>query len=605
MPSALAVTLDGPLVALTVAIVLCGGLAWALPRSERFRGWEARLGGWRLEAVLLGCALAFGVWHGFWLLQHRNPFLVPVCGDVAEYLAYTTHFVDDRFGALSAYRYPLQPFLAAGLAHVFDLTPAVATQWLAIAAAMLLPAALYLLGRVLAPGAVSLAGALLVCALPIHVGIFARPSDYMLSSLLWVLALAAVLHALLRPGWWRMPLAGAALAGFMVATPKALTLLLLALPVLLLSSAWRHGRKVWRTGLDLLLLLVPLAVAWAVYSTIDWELRSLEHATIRVLEYAWREVGSPVSVHFFPEIIGSRSGAEGFWVVGHGDALWNLPRTIRFLLHVPRVAPEAWQGQSAFREAVLGDLGLLRDGWLLAVPLACVAPLVQRRRPWRELVHPILAGVILGACLYSQAASLSLVQPHDRYTLPLVVLLPLLMLAGGTALARLPTCRQAAERRSQLAWTPVVLVALCLLVLPSSTVGPDARRDLALHQQHADAHTARPFREVQQFADRTLDPAEQVVDLDSGGLAVAMLLGRHADLQWRPLDDRLEADGTPAPVPPAAGRRYLVDLCFGIVPSEYELLWGMISERPGDGGRLRRVSDCLIEDMRPGEVLDL
>ena len=583
--------LDVALGLLIAALVVCTAAAWGLRRWQPWAGLEQRWGGARLEVAMVLGALAWGGWQVAVQLPARNPQLLPICGDMQEYLAYTTRFVDPAFGALSAYRYPLQPALAAGLCRLTGLTPVQGTQAVVLAAAALLPLALYLLGRLLAPRPVALAGALLTVATPAWIGMLGRPSDYMLSSLLMVLALAAVVAALLRGAAWRQLLAGVALAGFMAATPKALTLLLLALPLLLVAVLVRRLPAPKPLLLDLAALAAPLVLTWWVFAGFDWEIRSLEHATIRVLEYAWHEVDFPVSSSMFPEILRGQA-VEGYWVVGQGAALWGLPRTIAFLLHVRDYAPAAFQGRALFVAALHSGLGLGSLLWLALVLPALTACGLAPGRGWRCRVGQVLAAAFLGLSLYILARSLTLIQPHPRYLLALASPLLLLAVVGAAACLR---WLGPAWRSWQLVWLPVLLVALVVLGRQGGAVGGHARALVAAREQAGDEHPARELRGIAELTD-LLRPSDQVVDFTPGGLAIASLLQRHPLLVWRPLGGAL---GLAAVEPNPMGRRFVVDPCETMNHEEYRAGWGANSGLFRRSTRYQRVAWCVYEDTRP------
>lgn len=588
-------SVDLPLGLLAATVLACGLAALALARWPRWQRWERRWGGAWLEGAMLLLLLGCSAWFTATTIAVRTPELLPACGDLGEYLAYTARFVDPEHGALSAYRYPLQPAIAAALCRLLGLTPASGTMAVAIGAATLVPGALYLLGRLLAPKPVALAGALLVLASPAWVAMLGRPSDYMLSGLLQLVVMAAVVAALQRAGPWRLLGAGLALAALMASTPKALTMLLLALPLLVLAVLVHHVRQPARLALALLGLAAPLALCWWLFSTIDWELRSLEHATIRVLEYAWHEVGHPVSKLQFPEVIRA-SGVEGYWVVGRADALSNLHRTIAFLRHVPGVAPDAFQGRALLAEALRSGLGLASLAWLVLVVPGVVAVARLRDAGWRAKVGWALAAGFLAVSLATQAQALTFIVPHERYLLALALALPLLVVVGMSALARLAI---PPARRLQLAWLPVLVLALVLLGLGSGGLGADARARVASGALHRDEVSGRPLAELAALQP-SLAPGDQVVDLTLEGLAVASLLQAHPILVARPWTIAVDADGALQPVAPhSGGRRILVDPCRGDGPPSPTI--GRLQHEV----RYKRISPCIFEDSQPERPLTL
>jgi hypothetical protein len=588
-------THDLALTLLAATVLACGLAGLALARWPRWQRWEKRWGSAWLEGAMVLLVLGCSVWLTASTLAARNPQMLPACGDLGEYLAYTARFVDPAWGALSAYRYPLQPALAATLCDLLGLTPAAGTMAVAIAAAASVPLALYLLGRLLAPGPVAAAGALLVLATPAWIGMLSRPSDYMLSGLLQILALAAVVAALQRAGPWRLAGAGLTLAALMASTPKALGLLLLALPLLLLVALLRHARQPARLALGLLGLAAPLVLCWWLFSTVDWELRSLEHATIRVVEYAWHEVGFPVSKLQFPEVVRS-SGVDGYWVVGQADALTNLPRTIAFLRHVPQLVPPEFHGRALLEQALRSGLGLAALGWLLLLVPGATAIGRLGGRSWRDLSGWALSAAFLGAFLVMQAQALTLIVPHERYLLALALPLPLVVVVGMAALPRLAI---APCRRLRLAWLPVLALVLLLLARHGGALGVDARTTTARQALHHDEASGRPLAELAALRP-TLTPQDQVVDLTPEGLAIASLLQAHPTLAWRPWE---HAVGTVDPQPPVAphlgGRRFLVDPCRGAGPPSPDI--GLLQLDT----RYRRVSPCIYEDVQPELALRL
>jgi len=586
--------LDLALAVVLGCALLCAAVGVPLARSERWVRWEKRWGGRWLEGGMVALCLGCSAWLTLGLLRVRNPDLLPLCNDLQEYLGYVTRFVDPEYGRLSAYRYPLQPALAAQVCELWGLTPARGMVVVAVGAALGVPLALYALGRQLAPRPVALAGALLVVAAPSWIAMLGRPSDYMLSGLLQVLVLAAVVAALLRPGPWRALLAGVALAVFMASTPKALTLLLLALPALLAALLIRHPRRPALLVGSLLALLAPLALCWWAFSTVDWELRSLEHATIRVLEYAWHDVGYPISKADFPEV-GRGEAVEGFWVVGQLEALRRLPDTLRFLLHVPVVAPEAFHGRALLEQALRAGVGLGSMAWLLLVVPAVAAMGVRRTQGWKGWAYGALAAGFLGLALATQVRSLTLILPEERYLIALVMVLPLLMLVGAVALLRLAL---PAVRSAQLLWLPVLLLVLGLLGRSGGPVGLSSRAVLA--DQHRVSAMHRVFFEDLGSLSGVVAPADQVVDYTPGGLAVASLLGEHPSLQWRPLILRLDHTEAFTPVPANPnGRRFVVDTCDTMSPHEYEYQWGRASGPFAHDRRFVRRGTCIYEDTQP------
>ena len=552
---------------------------------------QARKGELLVEGASLLVALGWGFWNVLTLLPVRSPQLLPYASDYWEYLGFTAHFLDPSAPAPPAFRHPLFPWLASQLCTLFDLSPSLGNLWIAVIAAGLIPVALYLLARQIAPPFVALCGALLGGSLPVLVDSLGLVSDYLFCTWVLVLSAAACLWATRRGNLLAYAAAGISLAALMAATPKALTWLVIAIPLLSLRALLGVRAQPRGPVVRLLFLLVPLVAVWWLFARSPLLYNSLEHATDLVFSDCLGHV--PVtSVHPTP---GELWPADRGWIVGEWSSLFQIPRTLEYLREIGAIGRSGVHFQSGFWVTFMEQFSRGRGLWLFPVMglLGCLGPATVRRRPTPWIPTLLVIAMVSAFFLSSLVASASL-PPRLRYHLTAILILPVFAPAGGAFLLRLlPVLRRAAE------WPWLVLPLLCLWLVEFSDlpVGRPARLQRAALLADREEPVMAPFAALQQLRPELL-PDDHVLDLAPNGEVRAMLL--HAVvIEAYPSFGGAQGAGGLTLYPQGRGRRLLFGGCAETHLGDNHL-WKIL-DSAGDGvePRLQRLSPCLLEDTRP------
>lgn len=569
---------------LTMACTAALGVVYALLGSAL----TGRLPALPQRALDLGVSGALVVWglHEVWRLHTlANPAWLPLGQDSPEYLAYLVDAVwPGQVGGLG-YRYHLYPWLAAPLVHHLGYSPHQAGLTVATTALGLLPAAVWAVGAQLSPRPVALAAALLVPTLPPVAHLVGQPTDYALAALLQTCVLAGGL-GLARTGGLGAALGlGLSLGGLLLATPKALVVALVALPLGLLALPWA---KPGRAALGLGLLVLPAAGAWELYARLDPPRHSLEHAVMVVeLDHA-RHDGEPLSVADYGFTESTPQEQRGTWRLGDPRALRALPQTLRFLLRRPAALPgpmDRLPGAELGYAQALGWSRWPRAMWgVLGLGLAGAA---WRAGRWRGVLAAATGLLLVGGSAWG-ALRLPFV---ERYALPVLVLLPALVLAGaatpGLGLEALRRWRRGGQAAPGWLW---VLVPLGVGVLAWGGPSPTPAERFAA--QEAQRRAEHPLNNLLQLR-AELGPGDAVIDATSQAGASALLMGR-AELR------RAQLTGLGPPYSYAGGRaarQYLVLECAVSVclNPDMQQIRALLDADP----RFRPVLPWIWEDLEP------
>ncbi len=590
-----------------VCVALCGlgaaAWSWLRPRSEC----PPRRWGWALDLGIVVALVLLGWLRVRALQQASNPEALPYGADFRDYLGYVLAFLEPSLSWPDHFRYPLFAWLAAGLCRLQEVPPATGAMQLSLASSALLPAALFLLGRQLAPRAVAVVAGFWVLQLPPMMQTLGMPSDYVFCSLIQALMLASGVWALGRGGWWRFLLFGCASATMMGATAKGFTLVLPALGLAVVYGAIALVRRQWTGGLAPLAWLLPVVLLWLAYSQHGLQTFSLEFQTWNVRsedlqQLTQRQLPVPEGLGW-----GEQGDARnmGYWRVGDPRALQNLHRIAGFFLQSPADAPpHAALEESQHRG--LAEVTGSRDLWFLwlMIPGAFGVAVWSRRRQADPPVRGRGVGLALGvgflvAVLASQWAGVLTLLYRFRYLQPLVVLLPLLVFGGAATLASL-FCRPGTPRL-ELAWLPVPLVALLVL----QGAGPLGFGQAAINGRK-DQLEMQPLTDLLRLVPE-LEPDEGITDVSWRHLAWYLLWHQDVPLQAAGTMDHasgqvaVDVEGVPWK------RRYLVSECRGGEQGSSQD-WSYydydraVAAQPE---RLVRLTPCVVEDLRPGDPLRL
>lgn len=387
----------------------------------------------------------------------------------------------------------------------------------------LLPLACWWVGVQVAPRAVALAAALAVPWLPPVVALVGQPTDYGLSALLQILSLGFGL-ALARTGRVAAALgAGLSLGALGLATPKALVVLLVALPLAVLSLPWR--RPGWAL-LGLGAVLLPVWGAWRVYAVLDPPRHSLEHALVVVeLDYAKKQ-GVALRAEDYGMPGGAPAQERGSWRWGDAQALRRLPETLGALTRrPPGYPPLAARWPSVLRgyAHALGRAEWPRGFWALGV-LGLLGA-ARGVSAWRGLLATGLALALVGGSAWGAMR----VEHTDRYALPVLVLLPTLLGAGASLAVGSPAWL-AQRLRGRAPWVPpswalLPLPAVVALALWRSPEGLGRLPAHRLAQEEAARRATHPLNQLLALRSQ-LEPGDVVQDATSQLSASAILMGK-------------------------------------------------------------------------------
>lgn len=573
--------------ALVVTTGACGALALLLlvPRARRLRLSP------RVEVLL---EVLLPLWVGLSGLLQVLRLAEARMGDgvwgqdVYEYVKYALHVLEpDIARDFSWLRYPFFPWVAAQVSLWMQVTPADGVRMVSVAASALLPLALYGLGRALAPAPVAAVGALATLHLLPVAESLGEANEYSFCVLFQVLCLAAALPVLKHGG--RLPhlLLGLAASLFMASTNKALVILLpmaLAVAARLLYDLVRARRGAL---VSVGLLVLPLAVTWRLYTPHSKDLLTLEHALYVVeVNDASKEGRMDRRVERLPWNPGAPPGVNGWWRVGDDRSLAHLPDTIRFFARSPQSFH--WKGVLEHLSAALG-LGA-RVAWLVPVILAGALA-------WtRGLVPSLLTSGFLSGVVLLQVASLNRAQWQDRYALPFLVTLPVLLAVGAAS-----PFRRLAPSTGLLPWIPL-LAAWGILSGPMA--GPLAVPALEQHLLEVRLSGSPSWR-LQMPRSRNLAlrlaPGDHVVDVSEDCANVGWLMVPGGGVTFECIEKRNARPMAAAPQP--GHRRFLVGGCYDdrLTPKD-PVRWKALLDRNG-ADRFVPVTRCSVRDERPQDPL--
>jgi hypothetical protein len=542
----------------------------------------------RAHALDSACAVvlaASGLWWAYHLFTGINPDWIPTAQDFAEYSATLAKVLEPDSIDLYWNRSLLYPWLATLLVHGLGLVPYDAAIHISISATGLLPLAVFLVARQLAPTPLALASGLLVLHLPGAMERLGHVSDYSSSYLLAVLCLAAVLLALRRPRWWAYALAGVALTGVLACTPKGLAVALVALPFLVAGLPWKRPR---RAALAALALVAPIAIGWWAYGSLDIAHSSLEWGVVGLKE-TWAQTQGITLTHADWGLPVS-AGDPGTWRFGGAGALAGLPRTVGVMMHTPEgypgLAARLVDSPTVLRSA-MGLGGSLLP--LLLVPLGCLA---VRADCW--LRRSLAAGFLL-AFVASQTLGAHGVPLRAYYVIHLLVLVPALILAAAWGLARVLPERLGPL--SSLSLWVLPLLALGLLHSGSGVGHAAAARTVSAH--HFAFLGAPSARTTATRLRRELEPGDVVLDATTQRQATDAFHG--LAMVQRSEQDHGQA-AVKAPGVQAERRFVVLDCAFA---HRFPPQAMMLAQRLGAQPRFRQWAGCIYIDAQPGEPVDV
>ncbi len=578
--------LHDPHLWLAILTVACGVGGAVLSRWPRTAERVATPGaGWRLDALLVGLLLLFGLIEVFRLMRLGNPYWVPLGQDFNDFLGHLADVASPAVTYRGGYRYYLYPWLAAPLIHGAGVAPYTAGIGLALVGTGLVPAATYLLGRQLAPRPMAVAAALLGIRLPAVLFSLGHISDYSLTLVLQIGVLATGIHAI-RAG---RPLAhlafGVALALLMGSSSKALPTLLLAIPVGLVALPWRSAP---RAALSLAALILPIVAMWAAFAAYPREPRPLEYNLYQVEVAYARQQGIPLGPEDYGWPADVDPNDQGSWRVGSGAALRGLPATLGRLRFRPEGYPPLSSRLPGIREGLGQALGLswLPLLWLL-VP-GCLAAGVPRASLHRRL----LAVAFLAALVASMLVGPTRLPFALRFFQPFAAVAPAVAMAGLALLVRLAIPRRA--RDADLFWWPLPALALILVF---AGPGPLSARSAAAHVTAVDttSHQLLPMLALRD----ELEPDDMIVDMTLGYLA-AGLYASDARIQV------LTEDNHPPFImrPQEEGRRIVI-LCGPLHPYHGNAWVDSARKVLLRSERHARLQRCVYEDQEPASSYGL
>lgn len=574
------------------SVALATAAGWALcrwPRAQRWAAWEPA---W-LDLVLVGAVAALGLGEAIAMHTLANPAWVPMGQDWHDFVLRAGELVSRPHTIQPiANRYPLYPLMGVLWARTVGIDDFQGLMAVSIFAAGLLPAALFLLGRQLAPWPVALAGALPCLRIPVLIAMLGPPTIYVPYALVQVLAMAAGIAALRRGGAWRFLAFGVALALLMGLDAKALVVLGTGVPAGLVAIAWHARRRGWRSVLALAALGAPLALVWVGCGRLGVPIQSLEYLVANSLVQHAATDGATLQMHpRYGSTLSPREWAElhGTWRVGQAGALSGLPRTVRFLADGTRGnLPRARRLDDARRG--IGDQIPLPPAWLGACALACLAAGSRRERGESPLDHRVGWALAAGFCallVAVEVAGMVSTTWEARYALTFLCLAPALFLAGLAAVPRIVAAP--AWREASLPWIPLLLLAGAWWVGGAGPLGGARARDEA--RALAEERATNSYSQLWQLRALRGDPG--VVDL-SGTWLTQLVLG-HARLVDPPgsVGGAVALGGLPD------ARRFVVQPCM------FDNARGRwVAPEPG---RLEAFagSPCIDEDLAPDAPLTL
>jgi len=475
-----------PSFALLLPVLLaCVALAVVL------RWWAPRL--WapsatRVDVLLTGLLVVAGCGYAFWLHQAINPSWLPFGEDWWDFVNRVGELRalggDEHAACSSPNRYLLFPTLGL-LASSVAGTVVTGCIAVSVTVAGLIPAALYLLGRQLAPAPWALAGAITALHCPALLDNLGPPSDYLLMALLLILCLAAGLAAVRRGGAARFGAWGVCLALLLGCSPQSLITLLWMVPAAGVALALHHRgplRDGWR---PVLALTAPLVAMWLAYAVVPVEVAPLEGIVQRVQQEmgavverdrAFAAEGGTVTPAGDDEPAAEPGLAEGSWRPGRLGALWGLPRTVKTLASLSGSPVPMETRASILARGIRAQLPF--PAWSLGLALFALVGVAtgqrgeQRARRWFAAM--VCVGLLLafvGSQLTGLAGTIWLAETNaaktfpSRYAAPLLLVLPCLILAGaGWAVTRLAP----AEARGRgLAGLPLLTYLVLFMALAS------------------------------------------------------------------------------------------------------------------------------------------
>lgn len=549
-------------------------------KPSKTRGW--------VDLAVIAALVVAGLLYAGHLHAVANPAWLPVGQDWQDYVLRQQELLDPSFHGAAPNRYPFYPWLGLVWGRIGGWSPVIGAMQISIYAAGLLPAAGYLLGRQVAPRPVALAGALVCLHLPVLQEMLGPPTEYLLYTLLYVLSLAAGAAALARGGIWRFLGFGVVLALLMATVPQALVVLLAAVPLGLGALAWHGWRHPRRGALAALAFLLPLVLCWELYRGVDLPLHPLEGLVYNSQVTHAREnrlqARMPEDLGWDPHL---HPAQQGTWRIGGPGALSGLPTTLRYLARgTPDNIPFSWRWGTV-RTGLEGQLPVGVGWYLLGIP----GVLAAGSAAWRGRANPgsalpwVLAVLLVAAATAVQVMGLLGTTWEARYSLPILVTVPVLALGGVAAIARLAF--RGPWRASDLPWWPLLAVVVGLLAAGPAPLG--AAHVWQTAREDAQGRTTSQYFPLLRLAHSRGEAT--VVDLsetywtagflDPDEAPIPRCMGDHVKLAAAPagrfvLQPCMFAQGNPAP-------RWVTD----------------------DPDRLTPWVDCIEQDTRPSEPLAL
>jgi hypothetical protein len=573
---------------LLILLAACiAGIASRWPRTRLTADRSRAADPW-IDAFIVTLLGAVGLAMASATVDHLNPRWLPVGQDWREFVVFALDIQTGGDLHPVPQRYPFYPWLAVLLANAQGFPVYLGLMQLNVIAAGLLPAALYLLGRQMAPRAVAVAGAVLALHIPTVVAVLGPPTDYLLHGLIHVLCLAAGCWALLRGGWVRHLMWGGALALLMAVTMKSLPVLLVAAPlgVLGLCLSWRRTGRV--PLLSALSWLLPMALIWQIYAGQKrWvqDAYTLDYNVYRTQVVVARSTGRTTT---FPRDLGWHESDEkqmGFWGVGRTTAWTHLPQTLTFLARGPDHNLPATARFASASQGLTAALHLGHPAWLSLGLLGMLAVGSRRRLHVDTGALGRLLGVTwVSGITLSHLMGLMSTMYIPRYALVLLIPLPLMLLSGFAWLF--------GRGRPNRWWLMLPLVVGVMVFAGSppgfSALGPTGTPE-------ARALSLNPHVDFWDWRDG-LQSNDMVIDL-TGNRIVADLVAPSGATVVAVRDDHTRFQQGPH----KGGRRYIVEPgCLNMGDMNHK--W---APKDGDSTRFQRIRRALLEDTTPTRPLSV
>ncbi|MEC9390056.1 MAG: hypothetical protein VX944_08275 [Myxococcota bacterium] len=363
-----------------------------------------------------------------------------------------------------AWRYPFYPYMAAVVSHWTGADLTISLQLVSRIVAMATAVPLFIIGRTLFGRSAAMAGIIMLVSLATYRMHTDAVTPYPMVMFLGASAAAALLHAI-RGGWAPWLVLGLCCGALLANDGKSLLIALgfvgMGIAVAAITP-WRRGAgTLWSTvrafPVRLLVMALPIVGSYQWMGSLPVKAFTLEEMAVAYLVPGGRGASQA-----------PRNLQTGYmW--GHFDDALTVPRTLLTFYEAGRNPELAEQNARQLRTS-LQRLTLDYPGFTWRVPaflgLAALVPIARRRgERFRTLVQIASVGVILASCWPSIKSDY-----QERYVVHGAVLLPLLMMGGVDALARLIVGSRTHIRRLGRS-AALILVAVLWMAWPANPVG--------------------------------------------------------------------------------------------------------------------------------------